>query len=77
MKMTNLNTGHDQVIGDILCYFHYCSIIFPVGPAYYCLGLPFKTISSGALKFYVGFQNFTSEPLEHCDYVDPQGSSWK
>ena len=39
---------------------------------------PFQhTISLGTLKFYVGFQKFTSEPLEHCDFVDPQSSYWR
>ena len=23
------------------------------------------------------FKNVTSEPLEHCDFVDPQGRSWR
>ena len=30
----------------------------------------------GSFKFYVEFKNVTSEPLEHCDFVDPQGRSW-
>ena len=30
----------------------------------------------GDLKFYIGFKKVTSEPLEHCDFVDPQGCSW-
>ena len=46
-------------------------------PVYYCLGHPYKTISSGDLKFYAGFKKVTSEPLEHCDFVDPQGRSWR
>ena len=29
----------------------------------------------GALKCFVGFQKVTSEPLEHCDFVEPQGRS--
>ena len=32
-------------------------------------------ISLGALKFYVVFKKGTSEPLEHCDFVYPQGCS--
>ena len=42
-------------------------------PVYYCPGHPSNTISLGDLKFYVRFQNVTSEPLERCDFVDPQG----
>ena len=51
--------------------------IYPVGPVYYCPGHPSDTISSDALKFYVGFLKVTSKPLEHCEFVDPQGCSWK
>ena len=77
VKLSNGNTGNAQGIEIILCIFTNCSIIHPVGPVYYCLGHPSNTISSDSLKFYVGFQNFTSEPLGHCDFVDPQGSSWR
>ena len=42
----------------------------------YCPGHPSNDISSGALKIYTGFQKFESEPLEHCESVDPQGSYW-
>ena len=76
MKVANGNMGHAQGIGIILCRFADCSIIYPVGPVYYFPGHPSNIISSGALKFYVGFQKVTSEILEHCDFVDPQGSSW-
>ena len=38
---------------------------------------PSINISAGALKFYVGFQKVASKSLEHCDFVDPQGSSWR
>ena len=55
MKLANGNTGHAQWIGIILCCFTNCSIIYPVGPVYYFTGHPSKTISSGALKFYIGF----------------------
>ena len=71
VKLANGNTGHAQGIRIILCRFPICSIIHPVGPVYYCLGHPSNTISSGALNFYVGFKKVTSEPLEHCDFVDP------
>ena len=55
LKLANENTGHTQVIWVILCRFTNCSIICPVGTVYYCLGHPSNIISSGALKFYVGF----------------------
>ena len=35
VKLANVNTGHAQVIGIILCIIPTCSIIFPVGPFYY------------------------------------------
>ena len=71
VKLANGNTGHAQGIGIILCRFSNCSIIYSAGPVYYCPGHPSKTISSGALKFYICFKKVTSEPLEHCDFVDP------
>ena len=77
VKLANGNTGHAQGIGVILCRFPNCSIIYPVGPVYYCPGHPSNTISSGTLKFHIGFKNVTSEPLEHCHFVDPQGRSWR
>ena len=46
-----------------------------MGPVYYCPGHPSKTISSGSLKFYAGFQKVKPEPLENCDFVYPQGCS--
>ena len=55
VKLANGNTGHAQVIGIILCHFPNCLIIYPVGPVYYYPGNPSNTISSGALKFYIGF----------------------
>ena len=48
-----------------------------MGLVYYFPGHPSNTISSGVLKFYVGFQKVTPEPLEHCYFVDPQGHSWR
>ena len=74
--MANGNTGHAQEIGIILCRFNNCSIIYTMGPVDYCPGHPSKTISSGALEFYVGFQNFMSETLGHCEFAYPQGHSW-
>ena len=71
VKLANANTGHAQIIGVILFHFTNCSIINPVGPVYYFPGHPSNTISLCDLKFYVGFKFFTSEPLEHCDFVDP------
>ena len=77
VKLANGNTGNAQVIGIILCQFTNCFIIYPLGKFYYCPSHPSNTISSGALKIYVGFQKVTSEPLEHCDFVEPQGQSWR
>ena len=74
-KLANVYMGHAQVIGIILCNFTNCPIIYPVVPVYYCPGKPSNTISLGDLKFYPGFQNITSEHLEHFDFVYPQGSS--
>ena len=58
-------------------YFSNYSVIYPVGPVYYFLGHPSKTILPGALTFYIGFQKVISEPIEHCDFLDPQGSYWR
>ena len=77
VKLANVKTGHAQGIGIILCFIPNCHIIYLVVPVYYCQGHPSNTISSGALKFYVGLQMITYEPLEHCDFVDPQGRSWR
>ena len=77
VKQANGNTGYAQGIGNILFRFHNCSIIYLVGSVYYCLGHPSNTIPSDALNFYVVSQKVTSEPLEHCDFVDPQGHSWR
>ena len=44
---------------------------------YYCLGYPSNTILLGDLKYYFSSQMFTSEPLEHYDFVDPQGHYWR
>ena len=77
VKPDNVNTVHAQGIGIILCRFHKCSVIYPVGPVYHCPDHPSNTTSSGSLKFYVGFQKVISEPLEHCDFFDPQGCSWR
>ena len=77
VKLSNGNTGHAKVIGVILYRFPNYSIIYPVVPVYYFQGHPSNTISSSALKVYVGFQKVTYEPIEHCDFVDPQGCSWR
>ena len=63
MKLANINMGHAQGIGIILCFFPNCIIIYPTGTVYYCPGHPSNTISSGDLKFYIGFKKVTSEPL--------------
>ena len=61
----------------ILRHFTNFPIIYPVVRVYYCPGNPSITISLGDIKFYLGFQKVTSEHLEHCDFVYPQGSSWR
>ena len=66
-----------QGTGIILCRFPNWSIIYPAGPVYYCPGYPFKTISSGSLKFCIGFQKVKSEPIEHFEFIDPRGCSWR
>ena len=76
-KPAHGNTGHEQVIGIILCCSPNCPIIYPVGQVYYCTGHPSNTIKSGSLKLYVGSQKVTSEPLEHYKFVDLQGRSWR
>ena len=75
VKLNYGNTGYAQIIVIILCCFTNCSILYPVGPVYYCTGHPSNTISSGAVKFYIGLKKVTSEPLKYCDYVDPQDRS--
>ena len=77
VKLANGNTVHAQGIGIILCYFTNCLIIYPVVPVYYFPGHLSNTLSSGALKFYIGYKKVTSKPLEHCDLADPQGRSWR
>ena len=76
VKLANGNTRHAQGIGIITCRFPNCFIIYPVIPVYYCPGHPSNTIPSGDLKFYIGFQTVTSEPLVHCDFIDSNGHSW-
>ena len=56
VKLANGNTGHSQGIGIILYHFPNCSVIYPVGPAYYFPGHPSNTISSGVLKFILYFK---------------------
>ena len=62
-------------LGVFYVFFNY-PIIYPVRPVYYCSGHLSNTLSFYDLKYYVGFQNFVSEPLEHFNFVDPQGTSW-
>ena len=66
-----------QGIAIILCRFPNCPIIYPVVPVYYCRGNWSKSISSRALKFYVGFQKVAAEPFEYYDFVDTQGPYWR
>ena len=77
VKLSNRNTGRVQVIGIVLCCFPNCPSIYPVVPVYYFPGHLYNTISLGALKFYVGFQKVAYEPLENCDFFDPQDYSWR
>ena len=42
--LANVKTGHAQGIGVVLCRFPNCSIIYLVGPVYYCPGHPSSTI---------------------------------
>ena len=77
VKLANGKTGHDQGIGIILFRFPNCLILYPGVRLYYCPGHPSNTVSSGALKFYVGFFKVTSETLEYFDFIDPQGYSWR
>ena len=77
VKLAHGKTRNSQGIWIILYCFPNCSTIYPVGPVYYFPGHPSNTISPGDLKFYVGFQEVTSEPLENCGFVDPQGCSWR
>ena len=72
VKLATRNTRHAQGMGVVLCRFPNFPIIYPVGPVYYCPGCPSNTISLGTLIFYVGFQKFTSEPLEHCIFFTPK-----
>ena len=69
VKLANENTVNAQGIGIIFCRFPNFPIIYPVVPVYYCAVHPSNTILSDALKFYVGFQKVTSEPLEHCNFL--------
>ena len=77
VKLANENTGHAQEIGIILCNCTNCSIIYTVVPVYYFPGHPSNTISLSALKCYVGFKKVTYETLEHYDFVNTEGSSWR
>ena len=44
VKLANGNTEYAQVIGIILCSFPNCSIVYQVGPVYYCQGHPSDTL---------------------------------
>ena len=77
IKFYNGNMGHAQVIGIILYRFPICTIKYLVVPVYYFPGHPSSTISSGDLNFYVNFQKVSYEPLEHCEFIEPQGHYWR
>ena len=53
VKLANENTKYSQEIGNILCCFHNCPIIYRVGQFYYCPGHLSNTISSYALNYSV------------------------
>ena len=76
VELANENMGHAQIISIIIWHFTNCIIIYLVVPVYYFPGHRYNTISSVVLNFYVGFQNAASKPLEHCDFIGPQGHSW-
>ena len=69
VNLDNVNTGHAQVIGIILCYLLRCSIIYPIENFYYFPGYPYNTISTSVITFHVGFQKVTYETIEHCDFL--------
>ena len=48
-----------------------------MGPDHYFPGQHSNTIPSGTLKFYVGFQKVTYEPLENWDFFGPQYFYWR
>ena len=77
VKLFNINTGHAQVIGIILCCFPNCSIIYPVGQVYYFSGHPYNIISSDALKCYVVFKSLRMNLLNIVTVFYPQGRSWR
>ena len=76
MKIANGNIVQSKGIGMIYWHFTNCSIIYPVGPVYYCPRHSPNTISPVALNVYVGSQKVASEPLEYCDFFDLHGCSW-
>ena len=76
VKLANENTGHDKLIGVILCHFLTWPIIYPLEPVYYFPGDPSNTISFFTLKFYVGFQKVTYE-FERKDEMVLEGSPGK
>ena len=68
VKLDNGNTWHAQGFGIILCHFTNYTIIYPMGTVHHCPSHLSNTISSDAIKLFVGFQKVASEPLEHCDF---------
>ena len=69
--------GHTKLIGIILCCFPNWPIIHPVVPFCYFTVQPSNTVSPRALKCYFGFRMVILEPHEHCDFIGPQGRSWR
>ena len=72
MTLANEHMGNYQVIRVISYHFPNFPIIYLAGIFYYCIGHPSSTILLVSIKFYAGFQNITSEPLEFVYFVDPQ-----
>ena len=72
VKLANGNRLYAQGVWVIFCNFPNYSIINPLGPVYYCPGHPSNTMPSYAVKCYVGFQKVKYDPIEHCDFVNPQ-----
>ena len=73
MKLDNGNTGHNQIIGIILCCFPNCSIIYKMGTVYYCQGRPANTLSPVSLKFYVCSRKVTYNILNIVSLLNLKG----
>ena len=56
VKLSYKSTGHAQGIGIILCHFPNCTIIYSMGPVYYCPVQPSNILSLGTLKYMLNFK---------------------